>query len=111
MARQAVFLTDGGAYNDQGLAVSVSAGSKLSSLYRVPHVKIDGKVVFTNKVWGGAFRRLWKPSDHLCHRNRRSTRSAEELGIDPLEIRLLNANQPGDVTVSGTKLTSCWFFR
>ena len=25
MARQAVFLTDGGAYNDQGLAVSVSA--------------------------------------------------------------------------------------
>jgi CO/xanthine dehydrogenase Mo-binding subunit len=34
---------------------------------------------------------------------------AEELGIDPLEMRLLNANQPGDVTVSGTSLTSCGF--
>ena len=108
IARKAVFLTDGGAYNDQGLAVSVSAGSKLSSLYRVPHVKIDGKVVFTNKVWGGAFRGYGNPQITFAIESQ-IDEIAQELGIDPLEIRLLNANQPGDVTVSGTKLTSCGF--
>jgi CO/xanthine dehydrogenase Mo-binding subunit len=36
-------------------------------------------------------------------------RIAEELGIDPVELRLRNANQPGDVTANGWQITSCGF--
>jgi xanthine dehydrogenase molybdenum-binding subunit len=108
MARQVDILTDGGAYNDQGLAVTASAGSKLSNLYRVPHVRIDGKVVFTNKVWGGAFRGYGNPQITFAIESQMDE-MAEELGIDPLEIRLRNANEAGDVTVSGARFLSCGF--
>jgi CO/xanthine dehydrogenase Mo-binding subunit len=36
-------------------------------------------------------------------------RIAEALGMDPVELRLRNANQPGDVTVNGWQITSCGF--
>jgi len=32
---------------------------------------------------------------------------AEELKIDPAELRLINANLPGDLTANGSKITSC----
>ena len=32
---------------------------------------------------------------------------AEKLGIDPIELRLINANHPGDVTPQGMKITTC----
>lgn len=107
-ARQVNILTDGGAYNDQGLAVTTSAGSRIASLYRVPHVKIDGRVVFTNKVWGGAFRGYGNPQITFAIESQMDE-IAEELGIDPLELRLRNANQQGDVTVGGSILASCGF--
>ncbi len=106
MARQVNILTDGGAYNDQGLAVTTSAGSRISSLYRVPHVKIDAKVIFTNKVWGGAFRGYGNPQITFAIESQMDE-MAEELGFDPLDLRLRNANQKGDVTVGGLVLASC----
>jgi len=108
MARQATILTDGGAYNEQGLAVTGRAGSKVAHLYRVPHAKVDAKVVFTNKVWGGAFRGFGDPQITFAIESQMDE-IAEELGIDPLQLRLLNANQQGDVTVGGARLTSCGF--
>jgi xanthine dehydrogenase molybdenum-binding subunit len=32
---------------------------------------------------------------------------AEKLGLDPLKFRLLNCNEPGDVTAQGMKVTTC----
>lgn len=108
MARQVNILTDGGAYNDQGLAVTASAASRCVNLYRVPYVKFDGKVVFTNKVFGGAFRGYGGPQI-IFGIESQMDEIAEELGIDPLKLRLLNANQKGDVTVGGARFASCGF--
>lgn len=108
IARRVNILTDGGAYNDQGLAVTTSAGMRLTNFYRVPNVEVDGKVVFTNKVFGGAFRGYGNPQATFAIESQMDE-IAEEIGIDPLELRLRNANQEGDITVSGTILTSCGF--
>jgi xanthine dehydrogenase molybdenum-binding subunit len=108
LARQIEILTDTGAYNDQGLYVTSAAGSKITGLYRVPNIKFDGKVVFTNKVWGGAFRGYGNPQVTFAIESQMEE-IAEKLGIDPLELRLLNANKQGEVTVAGSKLVSCGF--
>lgn len=108
LARQIEILTDGGAYNDQGLYVTTSAGSKITGLYRVPNIKFDGKVIFTNKVWGGAFRGYGNPQVTFAIESQMD-QIAEKLGMDPLELRLLNANEQGEVTVAGSKLISCGF--
>ncbi|MBW2120621.1 MAG: molybdopterin-dependent oxidoreductase [Deltaproteobacteria bacterium] len=108
LARKVEILTDGGAYNDQGLAVTTSAGSKITGLYRVPNVEIDGMVVFTNKVWGGAFRGYGNPQITFAIESQMDE-IAEELGMGKLELRLLNANRQGDVTVAGARYVSCGF--
>jgi xanthine dehydrogenase molybdenum-binding subunit len=77
-----------------------------SSLYRVPHVRQHVDVVYTNNIYACAFRGYGNPQatfalesqvDHL----------AEELGIDPLELRLRNAHEPGDTTGQGMVLSTC----
>jgi 4-hydroxybenzoyl-CoA reductase alpha subunit len=108
LAKQVNIITDGGAYNDQGLAVTTSAGSKITGIYRVANIRIDGKVVFTNKVWGGAFRGYGNPQVTFALETQMDE-IAKTLGMDPLELRLKNANQPGDVSVAGAKFVSCGF--
>ena len=45
--------------------------------------------------------RLRQPRGDLAHRVRLSTSSREKVGIDPLELRLLNSNEPGEKTPMG----------
>jgi len=108
IARYVNILTDNGAYNDQGLAVTTSAGSKLTGLYKVPNVRIDAKVVFTNKVWGGAFRGYGNPQITFAVESQMDD-IADRLGMDRLELRLLNVNRVGDITVAGSKFHTCGF--
>ncbi len=108
IARHIELTTDTGAYNDQGLYITSSAGSKVTGLYRVPNVRIDGKVVFTNKLWGGAFRGYGNQQATFAIESQMD-QIAEKLGMDPLELRLLNANRQGESTASGARLISCGF--
>lgn len=71
--------------------------------YRVPAVKLDGYAVYTNMVSCGACRgpgafqaafAIEQQMDEL----------AREVGIDPLELRLLNGLQDGDLTATGAHL-------
>lgn len=77
-----------------------------SSLYRVPHVRQHVDVVYTNNIYACAFRGYGNPQatfalesqiDQLAHR----------LEIDPLEIRLRNAQEPGETTGQGMVLGTC----
>lgn len=77
-----------------------------SSLYRVPHVRQHVDVVYTNNIYACAFRGYGNPQatfalesqvDQLAHR----------LGMDPLEIRLRNAQEPGETTGQGMVLGTC----
>ncbi len=77
-----------------------------SSLYRVPHVRVTGKVVYTNNPYAGAFRGYGNPQATFAIESQ-VDRLAEELGIDPLEIRLKNSLEAGETTGQGMKITSC----
>jgi xanthine dehydrogenase molybdenum-binding subunit len=104
MAMHASILTDNGAYNEQGLLI----GGGMLTYYRIPCFRTDAKVVFTNKVYGGAFRGYGNPQKHFAVESQMDE-IAEELGIDPFELRLQNACQEGDVLGSGITITSCGF--
>lgn len=108
MASQANVLGDAGAYNEQGLAICHASARMAVGLYCLPAIKADTKVVFTNKVFGGAFRGYGNPQGTFA-RESQMDEIAAELGIDPFEIRLLNAPCEGEVTVSGVINKCCGF--
>jgi len=106
LAKDCRVIADGGAYNSRGPGVLAYAGSCLATLYRIPHVRYQGYHVYTNKPVGGAFRgygSLQVRFGDECQLDM----IAEDLGIDPLALRLRNAVQPGEVSSSGRKITSC----
>jgi 4-hydroxybenzoyl-CoA reductase alpha subunit len=106
VARYGRIVTDNGAYNNQGVTVTESACGKFIALYRVPNVKVEAVIAFTNKSWGAAFRGYGGPQIHFAIESQIDT-IAEHLGLDPMEVRLKNANQPEDKTVHGWNITSC----
>jgi len=106
VAREIKVITDNGAYNHEGQYIMGNAGSKLAQLYAVPNIRYEGLLVYTNNVYGGAFRGYGNPQITYAMETQLD-QIAESLNMDPVEIRLINANQPGSMTVSGCRITSC----
>jgi len=77
-----------------------------SSLYRVPHVKMSGRCVYTNNPYSGAMRGYGNPQATFAVEGTVDL-LAERLGIDPLELRLKNAQEAGETTGQGMVLTTC----
>lgn len=106
MARQVSMILDNGAYSSWGSTTPLVMMQTISSLYRVPNVKYKVVVAYTNNPYSGAMRGYGNPQATYvveCHMDM----LAHELGMDPVEFRLKNANQSGDVTGQGVKVTSC----
>jgi CO/xanthine dehydrogenase Mo-binding subunit len=72
----------------------------ISSLYRVPNVKYDVLVVYTNHPYAGAMRGYGNPQATFALESQ-VDQLAEESGMDPLEIRLKNAQESGETTPPG----------
>jgi 4-hydroxybenzoyl-CoA reductase alpha subunit len=106
IAKDCTLVADGGAYNSRGPGILSYAGASLASLYRIPHVRYAGYHVYTNKPVGGAFRGYGSLQVRFADESQMDM-IAEELGMDPLELRLKNVVASGDTTVSGRKITSC----
>jgi xanthine dehydrogenase molybdenum-binding subunit len=62
--------------------------------------------VYTNKPYGGSVRGFGNPEATFAVESQ-TEELAAALGMDPFEFRLKNANQTGDVTPQGMKITSC----
>lgn len=65
--------------------------------YEVPNVSVDGRAVYTNKVFGGSFRGFGDPAIHFAAESQ-VDELAEGLGMDPVEFRLRNVLRPGSKT-------------
>lgn len=105
-AIQCNIIADGGAYAHTGPVVMYLAGAFLATAYRLPNVRFSGKRVFTNKVASGPQR------GHGAVQPRFAAESqldmiAEDLGIDPVEIRLKNILHPGDTTANQFLVKTC----
>ncbi len=99
---------DGGAYSSFGVATAYYAGSMMTTLYHIPNYKYDGYRVMTNKPACGAMRGHGVPQPRFafeCLLNM----VAEDIGIDPIEIRRRNAMTPKTMTVNDLDIVSCEF--
>jgi 4-hydroxybenzoyl-CoA reductase alpha subunit len=105
-ARQVSMILDNGAYSSWGSTTPLVMMQSISSLYRVPNVKYDVVVAYTNNPYSGAMRGYGNPQATFVV-DSHADMLAHELGMDPMEFRLKNANQPGDVTGQGVKITTC----
>jgi 4-hydroxybenzoyl-CoA reductase alpha subunit len=106
IARQARVITDNGAYDNKGASITASTCGRFVQLYKVPNVKYEAYVVFTNKQMGEAFRGRGGPQGVFAIECQMDI-IAEGLGIDPAELRLKNANLPGEINPAGNRITSC----
>ncbi|MEP6904791.1 MAG: xanthine dehydrogenase family protein molybdopterin-binding subunit [Gemmatimonadales bacterium] len=96
-------LLDGGAYITLSPTVLSRGCIHAAGPYRCDNIHIHGRAVFTNTPPNGAFRGFGAPQTEFAvevHMDR----IAEALGIDPVEIRRVNALRPGDSTATGQVL-------
>ncbi len=99
-------IADGGAYASVGALSIYLAGAFIAVPFRVPNLKYDAYRAYTNKPFAGALRGHCLPQMRFAA-DQQLEMLGEELGIDPLEIRLRNSFQAGEVACNGFVLTSC----
>jgi 4-hydroxybenzoyl-CoA reductase subunit alpha len=96
---------DGGAYCSFGIATVYYAGSLLGGPYRLANMKYDGYRVVTNKPACGAQRGHGAVIARACFEVQLD-RIAEELKMDPVELRLKNVREAGETTCNELYLSS-----
>src|SRR3954471_12182349 len=93
-------LLDGGAYASSSTAVTSNAGSFAAGPYQVPNAFIESTAVYSNNPPCGAMRGFG--AVQTCFASEaQMDKLAAALGIDPVELRLLNALAPGDRLPTG----------
>jgi len=105
VARETTCYMDGGAYSSTGpIATSVPFLS-MEQAYRMGSVRYNGYRVYTNKPIRGMIRVHGR-----CFAAGLDTQLdliAEQLGLDPVEMRLRNSRQPGEYTSTKSYVGSC----
>jgi CO/xanthine dehydrogenase Mo-binding subunit len=103
LARQARLVFDTGAYAVDGPYATSSGCVHLAGLYRIPNLSVTGYCVYTNKIPRSSMRGPGAPQAFFAIESQMDI-IAERLGVDPLELRLRNAWEDGDVSGTGQKL-------
>jgi 4-hydroxybenzoyl-CoA reductase alpha subunit len=106
IARQIKIIADNGAYNDKGPGTLAVCWLMAGLLYNVPNLKYDAFAVYTNKQYSTAFRGFGNPQLIFACESQLDAIAAA-LQMDPMELRLKNANQAGEVAPSGARLADC----
>jgi len=97
-------LLDGGAYASSSTAVASNAASFALGPYRVDNALIEATAVYSNNPPCGAMRGFGAVQTCFAAEAQMDLLAAE-LGIDPVELRLLNALEPGDILPTGQVVT------
>jgi 4-hydroxybenzoyl-CoA reductase alpha subunit len=107
LGQEMQIVTDNGAYMSAAPGVTFTASNYNISMYsKVRNYRFDGKIVYTNKNYGGAYRGYGNPQGTFA-REVQMDILAEKLGLDPVEFRLRNVTETGDVSACGYQVTSC----
>ncbi len=109
-ARQVKGILAAGGYASHGInvAATFAAGSVgLVSLYKTPSFRAEVNVVYTNTPPSGAYRGYGNPQGAFGLESQLD-QIAEELSIDPIDLRLKNCIQAGDIDpATGLRIRSC----
>jgi CO/xanthine dehydrogenase Mo-binding subunit len=103
VAAEVEMIADGGAYMYTSTKVLGNATLMCTGPYVIPNVKVDAYAVYTNAIPNGAFRGFGGPQAAFAAETQMN-RLAEELGMDPVEIRMRNLLGEGDLLSVGTPL-------
>ncbi len=90
-------LSNTGAYGSHGLTVVCNCGSKVLPLYRCDNVRFKADVVYTNLPVPGAYRG-YGATQAAFAMECNVTRMANEIGMDPLEMRKMNHIKVGETS-------------
>ena len=97
LGRKMLTLHDSGAYARFSPYGLTKHSFHHTGAYTIPNLSFDGYVVFTNRVPTTAMRGFGVTSVSFAT-ELHMTRMAHELGLDPFEVRLKNANRVGDTS-------------
>jgi len=103
VAQRMEYLWNCGAYGGYGVNVVRAAGYTCGGAYEFPNVRGDSIGVYTNRPVGSAYRGFGMQEIHWALEQQMDC-VARELGMDPVEFRLLNCLGPGKKTVTGQVL-------
>ncbi len=100
IARRAEILWDKGAYSSKGPDVGHRGGLTIFGPYRIPHLELLSRMVYTNKQPAGAYRGFGTTQvTWACEVQ--MDMIARGLKMDPLEFRLKNGYVEGDAYING----------
>ncbi len=102
---EARFVLDGGAYSSTSSAVLGNAITHAQGPYKCDHATVDGWAVRTNNLPCGAMRGFGVVQACFAH-EAQMDKLAAAVGLDPVEIRLLNAMKTGDHMITGQVVES-----
>jgi CO/xanthine dehydrogenase Mo-binding subunit len=103
LAVDAQLIADAGAYASTSSVVLRNAHTFAAGPYRVPNVRVDSYVAYTNNNFTAAMRGFG--ANQVCFAyEQQMDRLAEALGMDPVEIRTRNLVSEGDILPTGQRL-------
>ncbi len=105
LARQVKTIINLGAYADNGYLIVRNTAFGASGQYKIPNFKLDSYGVYTNIVPATAYRGFGSP-EVLWAIESQMDMIAEKLRIDPVELRMMNLLEEGDVNVMGQRMHS-----
>jgi CO/xanthine dehydrogenase Mo-binding subunit len=103
LARQGRVLLECGAFANSGPGSAAICLQILVGPYRTPALDLESLAVYTNRVAAGSFRAPAGPMANFAVESQMDI-IADDLGIDPLDLRLRNVVQEGDAGPAGEKL-------
>lgn len=104
--RDVRIVKDNGAYTSWGATTPFVIMQAFSSLYKLQACNFDAVAVYTNNVFAGSFRGYGNPQATFAL-ERTIDVLADTIGMDRAQIRLLNANEQGEVTGQGLHFDTC----
>jgi carbon-monoxide dehydrogenase large subunit len=105
LARQVEVYLDTGAYAEKGPTVLRFCAISAAGPYNIPNVSIDAYCVYTNNPVSGAMRGYGGPQAAWAYESQMDI-IATELGIDPVDLRMMQLYDDGDEHVTGQMLYS-----
>jgi CO/xanthine dehydrogenase Mo-binding subunit len=104
LAMSATITCDTGAYASYGIAVTSRSAVHATGPYEIETVAVESRCVYTNNPFCGAMRGFGTPQIAFAHESQMDL-LALELGMDPIEIRHINALKPGSKTGTGQEMS------
>jgi len=100
VAHHMVFIFDSGAYGAFKPVGFLGGPAESAGPYKITHVLIEEKMVYTNQVPCGHMRSPGDPQGFFANESQMDL-VAKELGIDPVKFRKLNLMHDGDPSPTG----------